>query len=95
MSYKQRALTAIASVNAVNAGTYGDNDMWYMDYRTPRGFVWVETGDHMSWTRGETLTDCWKQMIAAVKDGLEPCENENCDCWANDCYDPASPNYGM
>lgn len=87
MSYKQRALAAMAQLGAEHAGTeYFDIEQcWVMDYALPKGKQWARHGEHMSWTREYTLTACWKDLIDLARAGVTECD-DTCDCrfWTED-----------
>lgn len=95
MSYKQRALKLMEQLGATHVGTeYDDMFEYYtMDWSVPKGKRWIENGEHMSWTRENTLTDCWKALIKTAQMGIENCTAE-CDCW-NWPDDEDEPNEPM
>lgn len=83
MSYKARALKIAESFGATydfDAYFLTSEEVWSMDFWTPKGIRWKANGWHASWTREVTLTDCWKDFIQFAKLGVEPCPAE-CDCW--------------
>jgi len=82
MSYKQRAIQMLADLGASDAGSEFDDMFrhWTVDYRTPKGKRWAATGDHMSWTREDTMSACWKSLIETARMGLEDCPS-SCDCF--------------
>jgi hypothetical protein len=82
----------MAQLGAEHAGTeYFDIEQcWTVDYALPKGKVWARHGEHMSWTREYTLTDCWKDLIDLARGGVVECEN-TCDCrnWEYDNDEPS------
>jgi hypothetical protein len=92
MSYKQRALAAMAQLGATQSDSYYDerDRVWRVDYSLPKGKVWARHGEHASHTLELTLADCWKDLIDLARGGVEACA-DTCDCrhWADDDIEPA------
>lgn len=79
-NYKGTAAALAQSLNASLEGPeyYEWERCWTVDFWAPAGMRWVANGEHATWDREHTLTECWKSAIATLRAGLEPCDCDDC-----------------
>lgn len=78
-SLKQRAHELAEKLGAsTDASNYYDGDVWVVDFIAPKGKCWIGTGLHGTCQRELTLTECWKDAIEVMRDGLEDCDCQDC-----------------
>jgi len=78
MSARQQCLALIAEHNA----DLIEQESWVghtLDVWLPAGLAWRTTGCHSLVVREETRPAVWRELLAELREGVEPCDNTECD----------------